>query len=144
MTYLWIRVSPIILKIVKLDDESEKINPIFFSLFFLFYLANAGMNYSSELLFLLSSILAIYLGRYITKVVWKFVVEKKGEFSTAVKLSSYLVILLSSFIMVSSLIGILGFHRLGVGIQGVLFSNVLSFFGVIFYLSITLVFGEDT
>ena len=138
MTYLWIRVSPIILKIVKLDNESEKINPVFFSLFFLFYLANAGMNYSSELLFLLSSILAIYLGRYVTKIVWKFVVEKKAEFSTAVKLSSYLVILLSSLIMVSSLIGILGFHRLGVGIQGVLFSNVLSFFGVIFIYQLLL------
>ena len=131
-SYLWVRLSPIILNLIKKDEETKSINPAFFSVFFLIYLANAGINFSSEPLFFLSSIFSIFIGRYLVELVFKFIQENKKSCSLAIRLSSYLVILLSSLVMVSSVIGLLGFQKLALGIQQVLFSNFLSFFVVIF------------
>jgi len=131
-SYLWIRLSPIVLDLIKQTGETKKINSVFFTLFFLIYLINAGINFTSELLFFLSSLFSIFLGRYLVELVYKFIQENKKSCSLAVRLSSYLVILLSSLVMVSSIIGLLGFQKLALGIQQVLFSNFLSFFVVIF------------
>lgn len=131
-TYLWIRLSPIILNLIKQRDETLRINPAFFSIFFLIYLLNAGINFTSEPLFFLSSVLSIFIGRYLVDLVYKFIKENKKNCSLAIRLSSYLVILLSSLVMLSSVIGLLGFQKLALGIQQVLFSNFISFFLVIF------------